>query len=178
LAFGEGGAAVAKVPAIYWRSGDDLMDDGGGRRVWWELQDSWVFHVEIAPWPPRAGTARLTFRYGPDEAHMRYAIRTEPPIHEQREEPEPGWSEFPRVVRIDHTPWQWRRFASEGFQSDGPPFWANIELPAGRVWVAFAVEQQDHHGRWFGNPVLGDWVLEVAEAQGAEPGAAPDPAGM
>jgi hypothetical protein len=161
---------MAKGPAVYWRDGDDWACDG--RRVWWELHDSWCFHVEIAPWPPRAGKARLTFRYGPDDAHLRYALRTEPPVHEDRAEPV-GFGLGPQLVRIDHTPWEWRRFSPEGFQSDGPPFWADIELPAGRVWVAFAVEQQDHTGEWFGNPVLDDWVLEVGEAQGADPGAEP-----
>jgi hypothetical protein len=164
---------VAKVPAVYWQSGDDLKDDGG-RRVWWELHDSWCFHVEIAPWPPRAGRACLTFRYGPDEGHMRYAIRTEPPVHEDCSEPDPFFRGMTRLVRIDHTPWEWRRFSPEGFQSDTPPFWADIELPPGKVWVAFAVEQQDHNGEWFGNTVLDDWELEVAAAQDAEPGATAD----
>jgi hypothetical protein len=163
-----GGAGMAKILAVYWRNGDDWTCDG--RRVWWELQDSWCFHVEISPWPPKAGRVRLTFRYGPDETHLRYAIRTEPPIHEEREEVAPfstSWSEFPHVVVIDRTPWEWQRFSPEGFQSEAPPFWADIELPSGKVWVAFAVEQMDHQGQWFSYPVLDDWVLDVAEVRDA-----------
>jgi hypothetical protein len=163
---------VAKVASVYWREGDDWACDG--RRVWWELRDSWCFHVEIAPWPPRAGLARLIFRYGPDDAHMRYAVRTEPPVHEDRREPDPLFRGRTRLVRIDHTPWEWRRFSPEGFQSDAPPFWATIELPPGRVWVAFKVEQQDHRGEWSRWPVLDDWVLEVEKAEGGEPGAPAD----
>jgi hypothetical protein len=40
------------------------------------------------------------------------------------------------------------------------------------VWVAFAVEQRDDNGEWFGNPVPDDWVLD------AEPGPMPDRSGI
>lgn len=152
---------MAKIPAVYWQYGDDWTCDG--RRVWWEIKDSWCFHVEIAPWPPKAGLVTLTFRYGPDESHMRYAIRTEPPVVEKREEWMP-FSPEPQIVVTDHTPWEWQRFSSDGFQSDAPPFQATIRLPAGRVWLAFQVDQQDHRGEWFGHPVLDDWILDVEEA--------------
>jgi hypothetical protein len=154
---------------VYWRDGDDWECDG--RRVWWELQDSWCFHVEISPWPPRAGPVRLTFRYGPDDVHMRYAIRTESPMPDDPEDSNLSpWGV--QWVRIDHAPWEWQRFSPEGFQSDAPPFWANIELPPGRVRLAFSVQQQDHLGRWFGNAVLDDWMLEVGGRHAQEQGSA------
>lgn len=135
-------------------------------RACWELQDSERFTVEISPWPPRAGTSILIFPEGPDCSHLRYAIRTVPPIHEECIETRANGLRS-GIVTIDRTPWEWMSFSSDGFSSDGPPFRASVELPPGQVWIAFLIDLQDELGEWYEYPPLDDWVLEVGENEPA-----------
>jgi len=57
------------------------------------------------------GLARLTFRSGPDDAHLCYVIGNEPSVQEDRREPAPFFRRRTRLERIDRTPCEWRRFS-------------------------------------------------------------------
>jgi hypothetical protein len=129
---------MAKAAFAYCHDGEIRARQA--ESVCWELRDG-RFSVRLDPWPPRPGPTRLLFPHGPDLARLRYRIHTAPPrgrlLHLLDDtHPEEG------LVYIDEShDVPWRAFPRKGSQGAVLPFEATVELPAGKVWLEFRVDQ-------------------------------------